>query len=389
LLTIIWKLKKLKFKTKIFLVISFLILFIYYLNTLDESLKFIILNYLSGILPKSVFDYLQEANVSSLLTNFFIIIFLYISKKYWVKYINIKNLSKFYNGNFTSNKKSYDYLIYVTYIYVFWRMLSRNYGVHSFVSEYYSNVPRLYLNFSQVELRPYELTSLHFIHRIVSIPNYDTIFNLQIFTAIVCILGLYLKYSKIISIIIFVNCMYLSGFVLMTNAELEATEIMLFSLFIITVTNLRNSDKWKFGLIGFSWFVGFYYVSSGLNKLIDVGLSFIWTLNLDEFRYVAALNSLSLDSRYAHPIFAELLIHPLISDFFGLMTVLTELGFVLLFLNNKYSIFPLFGAILLHTSVFLMAGINFTGNSFFLIYLIYYILNGNDNSIKKPKQNIT
>ena len=69
------------------------------------------------------------------------------------------------------------------------------------------------------------------------------------------------------------------------------------------------------------------------------------------------------------------------------MTVLTELGFILLFLNNKYSVFPLFSAIILHTSVFIMAGINFTGNSFFLIYLIYYILNGNKKNKKSSNSN--
>ena len=80
---------------------------------------------------------------------------------------------------------------------------------------------------------------------------------------------------------------------------------------------------------------------------------------------VAALNSVTLSSRYAHPVFADILIPPLISDFFGLMTVLTELGALFFyFLNNKYSVFPLFSAIILHTSVFIMAGINFTGNSF-------------------------
>jgi len=367
---------KSKNKTSIFFII-FIVFTIFYLSSLDESLKFLLLDRLSGILPELLLDYLEKTNVSDLLINFSFLIMLYISKKYWIKYININNFIKLYNREFVPNKNSYDYLIYVTYAYVFWRMLSRNYGVHTFVSDYYSGVPRLYLNLSQINFKPYELTSFHFIHRVLPVPSYDFIINLQIFTAILCVAGIYFKYSKIISLIIFINCMYFSGFVLMTNAELEATEIMLFALFTIVFTNLRNPNQWKVGLTGFNWFIGFYYVSSGLNKLIDIGPSFIWNLNLDEYRYVAALNSVALSSRYAHPIFADILIPPFISDFFGLMTVLTELGFILLFLNNKYSVFPLFSAIMLHTSVFLMAGINFTGNSFFLIYLIYYILNGN------------
>ena len=89
----------------------------------------------------------------------------------------------------TRYKKNYDILIYITYIYVFWRMLSRNYGVYSFTAGYYLGVPRLYLNFSQLEIKPYELVSLQFIHRFFPVPSYDFILNFQIFTAVLCVAG--------------------------------------------------------------------------------------------------------------------------------------------------------------------------------------------------------
>ena len=92
------------------------------MSSLDESLKLLLLDRFSGILPQLLLDFLEKANVSNLLINFSILIMLYISKKYWIKYINIYNLLKLYNPKFVSNKKSYDYLIYVTYTYVFWRM---------------------------------------------------------------------------------------------------------------------------------------------------------------------------------------------------------------------------------------------------------------------------
>tara|TARA_B100000963_G_C22543322_1_gene633260 strand:- start:402 stop:914 length:513 start_codon:yes stop_codon:yes gene_type:complete len=169
----------------------------------------------------------------------------------------------------------------------------------------------------------------------------------------------------------------------MTNGELEATEILLFALLTIVFINFGKEINIPTYLVGFNWFVGFYYFSSGLNKLIDVGIDFIWTLNLDERRYVAALDSVDLSSRYAHKLFSEILIHPYLSDFFGLMTLVVELSFFLLFLNNKYSIFSLLGAIFLHTSVLLMAGINFTGNSIFLILSILLIMKINNIKLIK------
>ncbi len=365
----------------IFLLSTFSIF--YFLSSLDEGLKLSILKSLNFLLPEVFVNYLITADLSKLIIYALLLLGLFLLKKYWIKYFKNINFANLFNSNYVPNKKNYDILIYVTYIYVFWRMLSRNYGVYSFTAGYYLGVPRLYLNFSQLEIKPYELVSLQFIHRFFPVPSYDFILNFQIFTAVLCVAGMYYKYSKTISGIIFLNCMYLTGFVLMTNAELEATEIMLFALLTIVVNNFRGSNNFSYGLIGFQWFVGFYYLSSGINKLVDVGISFIWNLNIDEFRYVAALESMSLSSRYANYLFTQVLIHPLVSDFFGFMTILIELGFVLLFLNNKYAIFPLFGAILLHTSVYLMAGINFTGNSFFLIYLIYTNISNNKKIRKK------
>ena len=371
---------------------------IIFVQSLDKSFKLYLFNLLNDLFPKLNFSSLYEANLSNYVSFFLLVLGLYYGKNnFLVIFKKIKKSQLIYNfENFIRIKfeklyfpinqslKNFEKVfIIVTYLYVIWRMLSRNYAVYSFTGDTYLNTERLYLNFSQLPIKPYEIISLQFVHRFIPLPSYESIINFQLLICLLCLFGLFKYRSKFISVTVFLSCSYFSGFVLMTNAELEATEILLFALLTIVFINFGKEINIPNYLVGFNWFVGFYYFSSGLNKLIDVGINFIWTLNLDERRYIAALESVDLSSRYAHQIFSEILIHPYLSDFFGMMTLVIELSFLLLFFNNKYSIFSLFGAIFLHTSVLLMAGINFTGNSIFLILSILLIMKINKINLSK------
>lgn len=393
------KLKKLAIRFTIISLITVPILF--YINSFDKSLKFTILQKLRPFLPAPLESYLFRANVSNIIIFIFILFGIFITKNYIIIFFyNIKNSKLVKTFEYKVIKVFQilyspvdDLPIFVfkvftvtSYLYVIWRMLSRNYAVYSFTGEAYLKTSRLYLNFSELIVKPYEIVSLQFIHRFIELPSYQSIIRLQVCLAILCFIGLFKYKSKIISLAIFIGCMYLSGFVLMTNGELEATEIMLFALLTIVINNFSKKNSATTSLIGFNWFVGFYYFSSGLNKLIDVGIKFIWTLNLDERRYVAALDSFDVSSRYANQIFAKIIIDPLLSDFFGLMTLLIECSFLLLFFNSKYSIAPLIGAIFLNTSVFLMVGINFTGNTVFLLLSLFLIMKLNNIQLTRENK---
>ncbi len=381
-----------------FTVIIVLFFAIGLVQSLDKSFKLYIFDLLNNLFPKLNLSSLYEVNLSNYIAIVLLILGIYFGKDnlstIFKKIKNSQIIHNFENSLKLKFKKLYFPLngslknfekvfIITTYLYVIWRMLSRNYAVYSFTGDAYLNTGRLYLNFSQLPVKPYEIISLHFIHRFIPIPSYESIFNFQLLVCILCFFGIFKYRSKLVAVIVFLSCSYFSGFVLMTNGELEATEILLFALLTIVFINFGKEINIPTYLVGFNWFVGFYYFSSGLNKLIDVGIDFIWTLNLDERRYVAALDSVDLSSRYAHKLFSEILIHPYLSDFFGLMTLVVELSFFLLFLNNKYSIFSLLGAIFLHTSVLLMAGINFTGNSIFLILSILLIMKINNIKLIK------
>ena len=387
-----------KKSTTKFIVIIVLFFTIGLVQSLDKSFKLYLFDLLNNLFPKLNLSSLYEVNLSNYIALVLVIFGIYFGKEnlstIFKKIKNSQIIHNFENSLRIKFKKLYFPLngslknfekvfIITTYLYVIWRMLSRNYAVYSFTGDAYLNTGRLYLNLSQLPVKPYEIISLQFLHRFVPLPSYESIFNFQLLICLLCFIGLFKHRSRLIATIVFLSCSYFSGFVLMTNGEIEATEILLFALLTIVFINFGKEINIPTYLVGFNWFVGFYYFSSGLNKLIDVGIDFIWTLNLDERRYVAALDSVDLSSRYAHKIFSEILIHPYLSDIFGLMTLVIEISFFLLFFNNKYSIFSLLGAILLHTSVLLMAGINFTGNTIFLILSIFLIMKINNINLNK------
>ena len=108
-------------------------------------------------------------------------------------------------------------------------------------------------------------------------------------------------------------------------------------------------------------------------------------MNLDERVLVSKLESFHLSGRYSHEIFRYLEISPIMSNVAGLFTILFELSMVLVFLNSKYVKYSIFGLISLHTLVFLLVGINFTGSTVFLLLLLF-ILNNLEFSNKIEKK---
>ena len=143
---------KLKSSFLLFIFLFSTVSVFYFLSSLDEGLKLSFLRSLNFLLPEVFINYLITADLSKLVIYSLILLGIFLLKKYWIKYFRNINFANLLNRNYSPNKKNYDVLIYTTYIYVFWRMLSRNYGVYSFTADYYLKVPRLYLNFSQLEI---------------------------------------------------------------------------------------------------------------------------------------------------------------------------------------------------------------------------------------------
>lgn len=371
------------FISTLFLLIS------YFLNLQNLLNKDQLIFYMSKNIPngEKIINFIYYLDLTKIFTDTLLTIFIVVLILRFRENINNKSsilINKFFRKVNFIDEKVIEIFKLVTYLYLLWRMLSRNYAVYSFTQSAYLKSDRLYLNFSELLVKPYELFSFQFIHRFFLVPNYTTILNLQLLLISLCAVGIVLKNNKFISLLVLVLTSYLSGFVLMTGAELDGSELLICALIAIFSLNYFDNHKKYIPILGFNWLVGFYYFSSGINKLIDVGISFIWDLNLDERIFVSKLESFHLSGRYSHEIFRYIEISPMMSNVAGLFTILFELSMLLVFFNSKNVKYSIFGLIGLHTLVFLLVGINFTGNTVFLLLLLFvlYKLEFSDN-IKK------
>ena len=101
----------------------------------------------------------------------------------------------------------------------------------------------------------------------------------------------------------------LQVFIQATNAEIEGGTLLLVVLLILAFSSsssfyhaFKKNDKTRIKTIGgqyfsFFFFVGLFYTTSGLNKLIDVGPWWPFTLHLERLAQVSLENSLFLYSR--------------------------------------------------------------------------------------------
>ncbi len=360
------------FISTLFLLIS------YFLNLQNLLNKDQLIFYISKNIPngEKIINFILYLDLTKIFTDTFLTAFIVVLILRFRENINDKIsilINRFYRKVNFIDDKVLEIFKSVTYLYLLWRMLSRNYAVYSFTESAYLKSDRLYLNFSELLIKPYELVSFQFIHRIISVPSYTTIFNIQLLLISMCIVGIILKNNKFISLLVLILTLYLSGFVLMTGAEIDGSETLICALIAIFSFNYFDKQSKLIPLLGFNWLIGFYYFSSGLNKLIDVGVSFIWDLNLDERILVSKLESFHLSGRYTNEIFRYLEISPIMSNVAGLLTILFELSMILVFLNSKYVKYSVLGLIGLHSLVFLLVGINFTGSTVFLLLLLFVV----------------
>lgn len=350
----------------------------YFLNLQNLLNKDQLIFYISKNIPngEKIINFILYLDLTKIFTDTFLTAFIVVLILRFRENINDKIsilINRFYRKVNFIDDKVLEIFKSVTYLYLLWRMLSRNYAVYSFTESAYLKSDRLYLNFSELLIKPYELVSFQFIHRIISVPSYTTIFNIQLLLISMCIVGIILKNNKFISLLVLILTLYLSGFVLMTGAEIDGSETLICALIAIFSFNYFDKQSKLIPLLGFNWLIGFYYFSSGLNKLIDVGVSFIWDLNLDERILVSKLESFHLSGRYTNEIFRYLEISPIMSNVAGLLTILFELSMILVFLNSKYVKYSVLGLIGLHSLVFLLVGINFTGSTVFLLLLLFVV----------------
>ena len=132
----------------------------------------------------------------------------------------------------------------------------------------------------------------------------------------------------------------------------------------------HKSESASFLIFGFSLVIGIWYFSSGINKLIDCGINWPFTLNINLLANTVQQKQFLFNQRLSYPNFTATQLSPILSIFSGICTLLAELSAILFITKFGYKYIILFFIISVHTSVYLLAAINFTGNTILLLGIL-------------------
>ena len=269
----------------------------------------------------------------------------------------------------------------VVFAYVAIRMISRDYSIYGEIPAVYFDYPRLVTNTYPSQVL--ELFNFHWIHWFVEYPSSKTLQYLQGSCLLMSLIGLLGILPRIMAGLLFVLLTYFTGLIQATNAELEGGTLLLVSLLVLAISSkncfyslffwknkMDASKENRWPIILLLLFVGAFYTTSGINKIIDVGPWWPFSLHLENLGVFSMEDSLFLTGRRVNFDFLTSLDSYWLSVFSGFVTLIGEIGFISILFFPKYRLFFIVSMAILHINVYFSTGINFLG-SIFILFLCF------------------
>ena len=266
----------------------------------------------------------------------------------------------------------------VASLYMIYRLISRDYSHLGL----FSAENRLFgrgLFHELFPVPPSYLSSFQFIYEIIPFPSPYIISIFQgiiIISAIFLLLGLFPKIASIVCVAIYIH---LLGIMQSIDAEIDGGTILVILFLILSLSPkdyFYKINKFNYKRKQLNWpifmlflLVGAFYSLAGLNKIIDVGFGFPFSLDLEKWNEYATEKSMFLTSRNYKPLITSstLFMNKIFSDFSGLINIITELGFISILWLPRYRFIIITSMIFMHITVFNTHAINFLGSSFILL----------------------
>lgn len=300
-----------------------------------------------------------------------------------------KSLSALTNGEirlfgiFRDSPPLHFYLVQLgAFSYFLYRFASRDYTVYGFLPHEMFDYPRGFV----LELWPLpflHFTSFQFIYAVLPRPNPEAIFILQLVVIGACCLGIIGLFPRLCAAVAFGIGLHLTGMMASSNSIIDGGTLALCMLLILALSPSGNFYGFKNGVSlskrspNYHWpvflvllLIGSFYTYAGLNKIIDVGPHWPLVLHLENLAPVGIERSLFLGSRYANPFVSQLTSSYALSVGAGLVTMIGEVALVSVLFLPRFRLLLIGSMIVMHLLVFLVAGINFVGSSFILLFCL-------------------
>lgn len=291
---------------------------------------------------------------------------------------------------FDFRKSDYPYhfwlIQFVSFSYCLLRLLSRDYTIYGLIPEEYFNYNRPFLAIYPKFIQ--QFCTLHFVYWLFDYPSPFVLNVIKYVGLTASFFGLLGIFPKVMSFTVLLILVHFTGFVQATNAELEGGTVLLITLLIMCLSHhkcfynfsskqsIEKNNRHRLPVFLLFLSVGFYYSSSGLNKLVDVGPHWPFVLNLQNLGHQMIDSSAFISSRYSLFEYNSLLVNGgyWFSCICGVITLISEFFFLSILFVPRLRFFIIFSIIMMHLSVYLSCGINFLGSTFIVLLCLDYNL---------------
>lgn len=270
------------------------------------------------------------------------------------------------------------FIQFLVFLYTAYRYLSRSYESYGFLPESSFSYPREWLA-DLWQFPALHFSTFQFIYNWLPHPSADQIRVIQyliVFAAFAGLIGFKARYSAVVC---FVLAVHLEGIAISADAEISGGTVLLASLLLFIFTpsrafySLGKKSKNNYSLestflvFNFSLLLALFYFLPGLNKIIDCGLNWPFTVRLDLEALSVIESSYLFNERFSFLPLVETQQFYVVSVVGGFFTLFAELAALMFVTNFRYKFILVSLLISMHTFVLLMVGINFTGNSILLL----------------------
>ena len=269
----------------------------------------------------------------------------------------------------------------VSFIYILYRLTSRNYAIYGYLPESAFVFPEIYNMQTWYFLsKPIShWLNLNFLYDYLGHPGYEFLLTIQVVGIAIAICGLIGFLPKQAALLCFIIKIHLTGLLQSTNANIDGGSLCMAVLLILSVSPskcfyslTRKSTKPK-RHVDYHWpifllllVVGCFYSYAGINKIVHVGLFWPFSLHLENLIFTGLEDSIFYSSRFVAPEITSLLGSPHLSTLAGIVTLLGEISFVGILFYSKLRLPCILLMISMHVLVYYSAGINFIGSSIIL-----------------------
>lgn len=280
------------------------------------------------------------------------------------------------------NIRSY-WIQFLVFGYCLFRYSSRSYEAYGLIDP----TRVLYQRWWVADL--WQLPALHFssfqfIYDFIPYPGTSQIRVIQYGICIFSILGLIGIIPRISSIILFLSTVHLEGILISADAEISGGTVLIAVLLLFPFTpnaafyrllpfNIKAQSRTRsanFLVINYCLILGLFYFLPGINKIVDCGLNWPLTVRLDLLAVDKIQTQYFFNVRYVSSWITETQVSFVVSVLGGTVTLMAELAAIMFITNFRYNYLIVSLLIAMHSFVYLIAGINFTGNSLLLLGVI-------------------